>query len=113
MSDIQAAIEVLRIQLVRLETTTDNIREAIDQLEAQNYRNAFVQNENAPTDRDGTPIVIGVRVFFLTMGRCRSTHGTVTRFSRNNERVFSIDNNGVEIARASRNLCVSTIKNDQ
>ena len=69
MNDTQAAIEVLRLQLARLEITTDNIRDALDQLEAQNQRNASVRNENAPTDRDGTPIDIGARVVFLTRGR--------------------------------------------
>ena len=75
MNYTQATIEVLRLQLARLEITADNINEALDQLEAQNYCNAFVRNENAPTDRDGTPIVIGARVVFLTRGHYRSTHG--------------------------------------
>ena len=113
MNDTQAAIEVLRLQLARLEITTDNIREALDQLEAQNHRNTSVQNETAPTDRDGTSIVIEARVVFLTSGCYRSTHGTVTRISRNNERIFLVDNNGVEIAQAPRNLRVSVIQNDQ
>ena len=60
--------------------------------------------QDRPTDRDGYPINVGARVTFLTRGRFRSREGTVTRFSRNSERVFAQDDNGNEIPRAPHNV---------
>ena len=110
MDDTDAAIEELRIQLARIVIATTNIREVLERLEG---RNATTSDDaaaadplppNGPTDRDGNLIVIGNRVTFLTRGRHRSTRGIVTRFSRNNGIVFSLDSNRVEVARAPRNL---------
>ena len=55
-------------------------------------------------DREGNIIHIGDRVLFLTKGKFKSKEGTVTRFSRNFERVFATDTSGNEIPRALRNL---------
>ena len=56
------------------------------------------------TDRDGNIITIGDRVTFLTKGKFKSTEGTITKFSKLNERVFATDSNGQEIPRAPRNV---------
>ena len=118
MDDTDNAIEVLRLQLTRIELAVEIIRETIERLEPQiqpEPRNAAnrsphpAEPHNGPTDRDGNPIVIGYCVQFLMRGRHRSTSGTVTRFSRNNERVFSTDSSGTEVARAPRNLRVINV----
>ena len=109
---VEAIIEVLRLQLSRLEIATNNIRQVLDQLEASSDEDApspEAAPHNGPRDRDGILIRIGYRVQFLTRGRHRSTRGIVSRFSRNNERVFAVDANRIEIARAPRNLRVSPV----
>ena len=57
-------------------------------------------------DRDGVQVKVGDRVNFLTRGRYRSTHGTVSHFSKNNERVFADDDDGVEIPGSLKNVRV-------
>ena len=106
---VETIIEVLRLQLSRLEIATNNIRQVLDQLETSSNEDApslEAAPHNGPRDRDGTPIRIGHQVQFLTSGKHRSTRGVVSRFSRNDERVFAVDANEIEIARAPRNLRV-------
>ena len=125
MTNSRTTIEDLRLELERLLIAAENIRQTIDNLQATNevigspnrpsdaagttsIISSFEPSERPrPEDRDGTPIFIGVKVDFLTQGKYRSTQGVVTRYSRNNERVFTIDSDGHEIARAPHNRRVS------
>ena len=121
MDPTDVTIEKLRLELARLQVATTNIRSTIDSLQQSQRTSRSTERTptppkipiTTPVDRDGTEIRVGIRVHFLTTGRFDSTHGTVTRFSRHNERVFATDQNGNEIARAPHNLRVSVIQNDE
>ena len=114
MEDRAATIENLRCQLSRLEIASNIIRQSIQDLEStQGPQQVQPRLAVEPTqqtqqveDRDGNNILIGSRVRFLTKGRYRSTEGIVTRFSRNNTRVFAQDIDGFEVPRAPRNVRV-------
>ena len=78
MDDTDNAIELLRLQLTRIELAVEIIRETIERLEPKiqaEPRNASNRNphpaepHNGPTDRDGNPIIIGFCVQFLMRGR--------------------------------------------
>ena len=109
--------ESLRRELDRLTLTTDNIRIALDNLEREESPSPpehAVPNIHPPNpprfpllDRDGIGIKVGDRVTFLTKGKFRTTEGTVSRFSRNGERVFAIDANGIEIPRSPHNVRIT------
>ena len=101
MPKAEHTLENLRQQLARLELVASNILHVIAELENES------PSIHRIADRDGNPIVLGSKVlFFLTKGRLRSTAGTVTRFSKNSERVFARDSSGVEVARAPYNVRV-------
>ena len=130
MTNSHTTIEDLRLELERLVIAAENIRQTIDNLQATNEvvgspnrpsdaagttsttSSSEPSERPRPEDRDGTPIFIGAKVVFLTQGKYRSTQGIVTRYSRNNERVFARDSDGHEIARAPHNLCVSVTHHD-
>ena len=116
-------IQELRIQLARIVIATTNIRKVIDRLEERNTttnedttsrtnddETSTTNDDTAaadplpPTDCDGNLIVLGNRVTFLTRGKFSSTEGIATRFSIDNKIIFSLDNNGAEIARQTRNV---------
>ena len=102
--DRRNTIESLRQELNRLTLASSNILRAIEDLERRELPGQPDPREIQITDRDGTPIKIGDRVIFLTKGKFKSTSGTVTRFSRNKERVYATDSNKKEISRAPRNV---------
>ena len=114
MADRAATIENLRRQLTKLEVATNIIRRSIQDLENEREispaqpRPTIAPTRPAPQvkDRNGNNILIGSRILFLTKGKYNSTAGVVTRFSRNNTRVFAKDIDGVEIPRAPRNVKV-------
>ena len=106
--------ESLLQELDRLALTTDNIRIALENLEREEslsrpeHAVPNIQPPNPPrfllTDRDGIGIKVGDRITSLTKCKFRTTEGTVSRFSRNGERGFAIDTNGIEIPRAPHNV---------
>ena len=115
-------IDSLKQELQRLEITSHNLRNIISSLEEQE-RTASESTPSADRVRKGrppkaapeTPIVrdlygntiqVGDTVDFLTKGKVQSFSGTVERFSKNLERVFSRDSEGRVIARAPTNLHV-------
>ena len=107
------SIESLREELERLTLASANIRRIIEGLELQEPARISVRNEPSTIDRDGNLIRIGSRVTFLTRGRYNSTGGVVTRFSRNQERVFTEDPSGWEYSRAPYNVRVISDDDDQ
>ena len=107
------SIESLREELERLTLASANIRRIIEGLELQEPARISVRNEPSAIDRDGNLIRIGSRVTFLTRGSYNSTGGIVTRFSRNQERVFTEDPSGWEYSRAPYNVRVISDDDDQ
>ena len=122
-------IESLRQELERLELAAVNIRQVISNLESETTdRRILAQatsatrprkkpahtghivneqcNRSVVRDRDGFQVNIGVRVSFPIRRRYRPTHGTVSHFSKNNERVFADNDDGVEIPRSPNNVRV-------
>ena len=93
-------LENLRQQLAKLKLAASKICHVIS-----DFENEFPSNHRT-VDRDVHPIVLGSRVLFLTKSCLRSTAGTVTRFSKNSERIFARDSSGVEVARAPYNVRV-------
>ena len=109
--DNSASISALREELARLSLVSDNIRRTIKNLEDQNQVPDPVKaTTRRATDRDGRLVYIGDRVTFLTKRRLKSKEGIVSRFSRNEERVFAIDHSGNEIPRAPHNLRVNHVE---
>ena len=113
MTDRSGVIENLRLQLARLEIATTNIRKAIRDLENDDESYPVQSRPSATThnteiyltaDRDGNHIHIGSRIRFLTKGKYKSTTGTVTKFSKNYERIFAEDIDGSVIPRAPHNV---------
>ena len=107
--DRRATIENLRQELEALTIASKNIERAIRDLEQQEQQLNEVSSADAdatacPLDRDGNKLKVGQEIKFLTRGKFSSTRGTVTRFSRNNIRVFAIDSKEVEVSRAPRNV---------
>jgi len=101
------------LELERLSLAAGNIRRLELQEEEQGVgppaartSQRQVPSERRATDRDNNTINIGDTILFLTQGRFRSTQGTVTRFSRNLERVFARDKDGNEVPRSPRNVRV-------
>ena len=101
------------LELERLSLAAGNIRRLELQEEEQGVGPPAartsprqVPSERRATDRDNNTINIGDTILFLTQGRYRSTQGTVTRFSRNLERVFARDKDGNEVPRSPRNVRV-------
>ena len=130
MTNSHTTIEDLRLELEIFLIAAEKIRQTIDNLQATNEvvgppnrpsdaagttsttSSSEPSERPRPEDIDGTPIFKGVKVAFLTQGRYRSTQGIVTRYSRNNERIFARDSDGHEIARAPHNLRVSVRNHD-
>ena len=106
----KSTIENLRIELEKLTIASRNIERAIRELEVQDQQQPVGQGASAvvdgPLDRDGNEIRIGYTIIFLTKGKFNATRGTVTRFSKNNVRVFASIENGTEVSRSPRNVRV-------
>ena len=104
----RSTIENLRRELENLAIASKNIERAIRELEDQDLQHPVRQAApvvvNGPLDRNGNEIRIGHKIKFLTKGKFKATQGTVTRFSKNNVRVFAASEDGTEIPRAPRNV---------
>ena len=85
-------IKNLQNQVQRLQTETSN--------QSTNKTSTFTGH----LDRNGVRIHIGDKVLFLTSGKYDSTTGVVS--SSNNNRVFTLDDEGRTITRAPHNLSV-------
>ena len=101
------SITSLQKELERLTLASENIRRTIERLEQQEPGPIPVRNVPRVTDRDGIVIQVGYSVTFLTKGKHKSTGGVVTRFSRNQERVFARDSAGNETSRAPYNVRIT------
>ena len=114
MSNRRKTIDNLTEEIEKLVISTNNIRTAIRDLElTESSRTAPIRDTRisypghklvGAVYREGNIIHIGDRVLFLTKGKLKSKEGTVTRFSRNFERVFATDTSGNEIPRDTHNL---------
>ena len=110
----QTTIDDVRKELEKLDIATEELQKKMSDLRSQNQRHnppssvtqASRQECKTAVDRDGRRIHIEDHVRFLTKGWHTSTEGIVRRFSRNNERVFSIDPDGLEISRAPMNVII-------
>ena len=104
----RSTIESLRRELENLAIASRNIERAIRDLEDQEQQQPVGQAAPAvvvgPLDKHGNEIRVGNKVRFLTKGKFKATQGTVTRFSKNNIRVFAVSDDGTEIPRAPRNV---------
>lgn len=117
MNQRRTTIEDLELELRRLNIATENVRKAIGVLKKTSNEptsrlptvtptSPSPETPSVVTDRYGTPINIGSQVRFLTKGRHDSTEGVVTRFSRENERVFAIDSKDLDIPQAPQTVRV-------
>ena len=116
----QEVIDDLNRELECLTIASQSIRRTIQLLEtierARQERHTVTgqgkgqctntETATAPKDRDGNPIHVGDSIGYLTKVKYPSTEGVVTRFSKNLDRVFSLDNWHKEITQAPRNVRV-------
>ena len=111
----------LREELKRLKSSVAKVESAIEALEGRNRqqiagvnadRKASPRSDNGNSsfpdvrDRDGTRILVGNCVAFLTRGKFASNTGRVKRISQNGDRIISVDSDGRSIARAPHNVRV-------
>ena len=99
-------IDELRRELHRLRVAAEHIVNLLQNTEdRQNRRtNQYTHSHPVVRDRDGTEILIGDRVLFLTRGLYSSRTGIVYKISQNGERVTSRDERDRSISRAPYNL---------
>ena len=118
------SIEELRSELQALQLAARNIERLIEQTEEELSRNDtanqqdnqrlrdrrqnIVYRGNHPVvrDREGTEILIGDDVRFLTPGVHNSRTGTIYKVSNNGARVTARDNNERSVSRAPHNVTV-------
>ena len=104
MSNRRKTIDNLTEEIEKLVISTNNIQTAIRELElTESSRTAPIRDTRisytgpkpvGAVDREGNIIHIDDRVLVLTKETFKSKEGTVTRFSRNFERVFATDTSG-------------------
>ena len=125
MNRDRLSIEDLRTELGRLQLATCNIERLIQETEEQvsheepahhqgqriididiDRRQDINYTENHPIvrDRNGTEILIGDEVMFLTQGAYNSWSGVIYKVSSNGARVTARDNNRRSISRAPNNV---------
>ena len=99
-------IDELRRELHRLRVAAEHIVNLLQNTEDRRNRRTdqYIHFHPVVRDRDGTEILIGDRVRFLTRGLYSSRTGVVYKISRNGERVTSRDERNLSISRAPYNL---------
>jgi len=105
----QNDIEELRRELQRLRLAAENIVNLLQTAEDRQNRRTpqYVHQHPVVRDRDGTEILIGDTVLFLSRGLFASRSGVVYKISSNGERVTSRDDRNRPISRAPYNLRVT------
>ena len=104
----QDDIEELRRELYRLRIAAERIVNLLQTTEDRRDRRTehYIHSHPVVRDRDGTEILIGDRVIFLTRGLYSSRSGTIYKISSNGERVTSRDDRNRSISRAPHNVRV-------
>ena len=104
----QDEVEKLRRELHRLRVAAEHIVNLLQTTENRQDRRTENYNHRHPVvrDSDGTEILIGDRVRFLTRGLFSSRTGIVYKISDSGERVTSRDDRNRPISRAPQNLKV-------
>ena len=101
-------VEELRRELYRLRVAAERIVNLLQTTEARRDRRTenYIHPHPVVRDRDGTEILVGDRVLFLTRGLYSSRSGTVYKISRNGERVTSRDDRNRSKSSAPYNVKV-------
>ena len=112
--ELQETIDKLKSLRVTIEEKEKELRALKDH--EKNYKLRIQQRrakETGTRDRDGTPILFGDTVTFLTKGLYESCEGTIYKVAKNKSRITAKDAKGNSISRPPNNVRVVRVKHER